>query len=284
MIVVQPPDPPAAGASPASLSISRIARHAFDPGPVSAADPELDRFLADLLAPYGRAPAPYPAEQTYAAMVEALLRSSGALDTRVDLVVLAHAVPDADPRRSAAHVVHHLCPGNPLVFALSDQGVAAPFSALATAGAYLRTGGFERALVLILEQATLPYQAPEPVTLPEQGSAVALLLERSDSRPVVSLNQRRAVAASRVAEALATMTEAMSPESVVVLGAGLAGHLDRARVAAPGRLCTAVWWELAQVCDDAQDVLVAEYDPALGSLCVLALGPRISERRAATTS
>ncbi len=305
MILLHPPDPATADAHPPQLSVSRIVRRAFDCGratgrqPAAAADPELHRFLVDLLAPYGQEPDPQPADHTYAGMVEALLQAPGLLDAPVDLVVLAYAVPDADPRQSAAHVVARLCPGEPLAFALSDQGVAAPFSAIATARAYLRTGGFERALVLILEQPTLPYRAVEPVTLPEHGSAVALVLERSGAMPVVSVDQRMAVAPERVGAVLAAMAAAVSPDPVMVLGpelagpaglAGLAGQgrVDGAPVASTGRLGTSVWWGLADVWEDDQPgdgrgVLVAEYDPVAGGVCVLALGPTVSGRRAATT-
>jgi hypothetical protein len=299
MIVLRPPDPLAGGARPAPLSVAGIVRRAFDcaadpaPQPAGGPDPELSRFLTDLLAPYGQAPYPNPVEQTYAGMVEVLLDRSGPPATQVDLVVIAHAVPDADPRRSAAHVLHHLCPGGPLAFALSDQGVAAPFSAVATAAGYLRTDGFERAVVLILEQAALPYPAVQPVSLPQAGSAVALVLERSDAMPVLSLDQRPAVEPERVGAVLAELTEAAPPESVVVLGPGLAGHVEqarrdgtplaRARLAPAGRLCTAVWWELADAWEPARGTVVADYDPALGGLCVLTLGPRLSGRPAATT-
>ncbi len=137
--------------------------------------------------------------------------------------------------------------------------MAAPFSAIATAAGYLRTDGFERAVVLILEQAALPYPAVQPVSLPAAGSAVALVLERSDAMPVCSLVQRPAVGPERVGAVLAELTGAAPPESVLVLGPGLAGHLEqarrdgtplaRARLAPAGRLCTAVWWELADAWD-----------------------------------
>jgi hypothetical protein len=229
-------------------------------------------------------------------MVETLLP---ALDTQVDLVVLAYAVPDADPRLSTAHLLNRRCPGDPLAFAVSDQGVAAPFSALATARAYLRTGGFQRALVLILDQGALPYPAVQPVALPERDSVVALWLERSDAMPLVLLDQRMAVAPERVGAVLAGMTGSLPPDPVVVLGPGLAGQVGQAwlagvpaarvRVASTARLCTSVWWELADVWADGRGdgpggVLVAEYDPALGGVCLLALGPGVSGRPAATTS
>jgi hypothetical protein len=128
---------------------------------------------------------------------------------------------------------------------------------------------------------------------------VALWLERSDTMPLVLLDQRMAVAPEQVGAVLAGMTDALPPDPVVVLGPGLAGQVGQAwldgvpaarvRVASTARLCTSVWWELADVwTDDRGDgpggVLVAEYDPASGGVCVLALGPRLSGRPAATTS
>lgn len=293
MIVLHPPGPVPAGTPGSPLSVTRIVRRAFDAaggepaaGDVASgageADAELRRFLVDLLAPYGQALHGQPVDRTYAGMAEQLLRPAGLLETPVDLVVLAYAVPDADPRRSPAHLLHGLLPGDPLAFAVSDQGVAAPFSALAAAGGYLRVDRFQRAVVLILEQATLPYADAQPVTLPDRASAVALVLERSGARPVVSVDHHAAVAPERVGAVLAGLVAAAPPDCVVVLGSGLAGYVEharlgaastaRVRVASPGRWCTSVWWELADVWRDGQGVVLADYDPTAGALCVLALG------------
>lgn len=295
MFLIEPPGPPGGGARAATLSVTRVLRRAFAPPARSGAgaDAELYRFLADLVAPYGQAPD--PVQQSYAAMAEALLRPAGLLDTPVDLIVLAHAVPDADPRQSVAHLLNRLCPGDPLAFALCDQGVAVPFSALATACEYLRAGGVGRALVLVLEQAVLPYQAVAPVSLPAAGSAVALLLEHSGAAPLLSVDQRAGVAGERVGAVFAELAGARPAGWPVVLGHELARRVDPTgplgaggppvRVAPAGRLCTGVWWELADALAQppaGQGVLVGEYDPALGCLGLLAVGPPVSGRPAAT--
>lgn len=279
LFLTNPPAAPAAGRAP--LSIARIVRRSFDVPTVGAGpDPELEQFLTDLVAPYGLAHHPDPVAETYSAMAEELLRPVGLLATPVDLVVVAHAVTDADPRPSAAHRLNRLCPGDPLAFAVSDQGVAAPFTALALARAYLHTGDCRRALVLVLEQAALPYPAAAPVRLPEQASAVALVLERDGPGRVRTVEQLTDIGPDRVGDVLAELV-ATAPEAVLVLGSALARHLGEAgvpaarlRVAPTGQQCTAVWWELADVLDagDGQSTVVADYDPDLACLGVVTLG------------
>jgi len=63
-------------------------------------------------------------------MAEALIRELVPADAPVDLIVLAFAVPDVRPGRATATYLSHVCPGNPLAFAVCDQGSAAAFTGL----------------------------------------------------------------------------------------------------------------------------------------------------------
>ena len=89
-------------------------------------------------------------------MAEELIRSVVPPDEPVDVLVLAFAVPDARPGRATASYLSHVCPGEPLAFAICDQGSAAAFTGLRLIREYARTGGCARGLLLVVEQAILP--------------------------------------------------------------------------------------------------------------------------------
>jgi 4-hydroxymandelate oxidase len=245
-----------------------------DPGPAGA-DPELDRFLADLVAPHGLAARVTEEPVTHADLGERLMHAIGPMDAPVDLVVIASAVPETDPRRSVAHRVSALCPGRPVAFAVADQGTAAPFTALSIVSGYR----CDRVLLLILETGRQPYEVA--ARTPERATAVGLVLDGAGPTAITALIQHPAVGPAEIDRLLAGEL-AGRPRARLVLGSDAAPYVhrppaDEVRVASAGRICTAVWWELAAgLADwaaDGRPVLVAEYDPALRYLSLLALEP-----------
>lgn len=181
-----PPDGTAADGPSPSWGIRRAVRLAF-PGPGEpAADPvhtaRLRRYLTDLLHPYGLGldagaldEAASPVGRAYGEMAEALVRAVVPEGESVDLLVLAHAVPDITPGRATTTRLSHVCPGTPMAFAVSDQGAASAFTALRLVDAYARSGGLRRALLLVVEQDSLPYDPGVPVVVPAASRGVALL-------------------------------------------------------------------------------------------------------------
>lgn len=258
------------------LRIARMA-HTTPPEPERAGvDPELGRFLTDLVAPYRLVAHVTHKPDTYADLGERLLHAIGPLDAPVDLVVIAHAVPETDPRRSAAHHVSRLCPGRPVTFAICDQGTAAPFTALSV----IREYGCTRALLLILEQGAPPYECPDRT--PDRATAVALLLDAAGPAVVTAVRQHTEVGPAEVGP-LVSKELARHPRAVLVLGSGAGRHVhqapaDEVRIAPAGQICTAVWSELAAGLVGwtraGRPVLVAEYDPALRYLSLLAVEPQ----------
>ncbi|MFF2816040.1 hypothetical protein ACFVT9_11025 [Kitasatospora cineracea] len=183
-----PPRPPATG--PSRWGVRRTARLAFPEPSALAADPvhaaRLHRYLTDLLAPYGLSPAldtPAPdapaggqsSGQSYGEMAEALIRAVVPAGEQVDLLVLAHAVPDLTPGRATACWLSHRCPGGPLSFAVTGPDGTAAFTALRLLTAYADTAGLRRALLLVVEQDWLPYDPGVPVAVPATSRGVALL-------------------------------------------------------------------------------------------------------------
>ena len=55
-------------------------------------------------------------------MAEAVIARAVLPGEDVDLLVLAYAIPDITPGRATATYLSHICPGNPLAFAICDQG------------------------------------------------------------------------------------------------------------------------------------------------------------------
>lgn len=237
-------------------------------------DPALRGFVRDLVAPYGLAlredlldP---PVGGSYGEMAEVLVRATVDAQAPVDLLILAHAMPDVVPGRSTATYLSGLCPGDPLAFAICDQGTAAAFTACAVAAEYLRSPGFGRALVLMLEQSALHHvPTSADVSIPGGHAAVALLLGGPGPRRVSRPTQHTDVAPDQVGALLSAYLENAPTGMTAILGAPLAAGVPPPRepfvVAPADQPFTGVWSELAT--RDA--AVVADYDPALRYLCLL---------------
>jgi hypothetical protein len=143
-----------------SIAITRVAHRAFPSVRPYIRDERRIRHYRDLLAPYG-----VPLDERllsgggqngFRAMGDALVSELDALPPTLDLVVIAHATPDFDPIVSAASHLAHVCPGDPRAFAISDHGVGAPFAALRVIAAHLACPEYRHALLVVLDQNTLP--------------------------------------------------------------------------------------------------------------------------------
>ncbi|MFE4599285.1 hypothetical protein ACFRKE_00320 [Kitasatospora indigofera] len=282
----------AEGPSPA-WGIRRAARLAFPQPAALAGDPvhtrRLRRYLADLLHPYGREPDPDALGpeavscdgQSYGEMAETLIDAIVPPGETVDLLVLAHSIPDITPGRATTTYLSHVCPGTPMAFAVSDQGAAGAFTALRLVDAYARSGGLRRALLLVVEQDSLPYHPGVPVPEVAASRGVALLFGEP-------LPGERAARVSRVGThvlhpdapgaALAAELGALGggPEPVTAVLGGVstvdAAHPRPAdlRFADAGQPGTGVWWELAGELAGPpagpRRLLLADHDPGLRHL------------------
>ncbi|MFI1002541.1 hypothetical protein ACIP10_26380 [Streptomyces galbus] len=114
------------------------------------------------------------ARVSYHDMVRVVVERLGAELAGVDLVVTVDASPDCRHQSFPACLLAAALPGDPLVLGISEQGVAGPFTALRLAHDQLRAGLRRRALVLVVEQSTLP---PGSFAGPVEDVAVALLLD-----------------------------------------------------------------------------------------------------------
>jgi len=184
-----------------------------------------------------------------------------------DAVVIAHALPDYDMTVSISGYLERHIPGEPLIFALSEQGRTTPFAALRVAATL--TGRYERIAVLVVDQGTIPYADPAFATLDVRTDhAVGLLFTTGGRSAPPAVRQLTGVGQERVGQVLAAEL-ARTPGATVVRGAGVP-PVDGALPAPAGQWCTAVWSRLAEVLADPPPgpVVVVEYDADLGYLCL----------------
>jgi 4-hydroxymandelate oxidase len=261
--------------------VSGAWRRAFGEASDSARDPALGVYLADMLRPYGL---PLDEDvaaqgQSYGEMAGALLAGEVAAGGPVDLLVLAFAVPDVAPWRATASYLSHLCPGQPLAFAVCDQGVTAPFTGLRLIREYAATAGCRRSLLVVAEQAAMPYRTVPVAAVPDTHAVAAVLCDQSGPARLDTVRLHASVARSRAASLLAEAAGAAGAAGVqrlvTVVGAALgedaAGLPGQVVVAPPGQPCTGVWWEQAGrlpgwAAAEGGRVLLADYDPLLGYL------------------
>lgn len=258
------------------LALRRVARRTFGDSSAYARDPELTVFMGDLVRPWGLAARPEVLDagrgHTYGEMAEALIPAVVSPDEPVDVLVLAFGVHDVRPGRSTATYLSSVCPGEPVAFALCDQGTLAPFTALRVLVEYARSGAARRALLVVAEQTALHYDPGGPVVLPERHAAVALLFDASGHGRFAGARQHAGL--STVDDTLAADVAALAAgrtDVTLVPGAGLAGVPlpDGVRcVPAPaGQPHTGPWWAL----DHAGPGLVLLADADGGELAVAAL-------------
>jgi hypothetical protein len=274
------------GPDSTDVRVRRAARRAFHSESPNAADPELREYLVDLVAPYGLALREdllaAGVGQSYADMAATLVTELA--DAPLDLLILAHAMPDVLPGQPTAMYLSHICPGNPFAFAVCDQGLVAPFTAISLARSYVGANGYGRALVLVVEQSALHYVPASAPPVPARHTAVGFVLDRSAPIGLTRLSLCRDVEPGAVAGLFAReLSRDSVVDLVVVLGGELAERVAPAalpfevRIAPPGQPCTGPWWELAGGlagwAGSRRPVLVAEYEPELRYLAVLRLGP-----------
>ncbi len=231
------------------------------------------------------------AGQSYGEMAGSLIPAALASAKPVDLLVFAFAGADVAPGRSTAAYLANLCPGEPMAFAICDQGIAAPYTALRLLDAAGGAADCRRALLVVAEQATAFYDPPAPAELPARHAAVVLGFDAAGPNgqdgqgglgglgPGRLLRCAGLAAARDLVGAAATELAVGRTEVTLLTGNGLGPSGSLAlpacvqQLAAPaGQPCTGVWAALAAGLDDwavaGQRVLVADYDAPLGYVCI----------------
>lgn len=310
---LEPPGPTLRGDLPLARAVHRtfVGPAEFTREPANRA--RTAQYVMDLATAYGRKmPAQYGGEepsagagQSYAEMAQALISSVVTADEPVDLLVLAFSLHDVRPGQQTAAYLNDVAPGAPLAFAICDQGSAAAFSGLRIAREYAASAGVRRVLLIVVEQAMLPYDCPIP--LPRQHRGVAMLYGDGAPAPAGGLAERGSALARTVgvrqqpgvqsgdvaglAAAELSDLAAGYGEVSLVLSDSLAAvwtapAAARVRVVTPGQPATGVWSELIAELERGAElvrgagapdlVVAADYDPELRYLCLagFATAPR----------
>ncbi|WP_158839832.1 2-hydroxy-acid oxidase [Saccharothrix deserti] len=225
-------------------------------------------YFADMTRPFGAELDTELSGHSYGEMAKALVAAVVPAAEPVDLLVLAFSIHDMWPGRATATYLSHLCPGTPLSFAVCDQGSAAPFTGLRV----IRDYGARRALLIVVEQASLPYDSTTAPPLEHRG--VAMLYSGHPGTRVTDLRQYPDVAPEAVAGLASLGVAELSaghPGARVVLSDSLAavwpGPPDHTR-APVGQPTTGVWWHLAEaLAGSGGPVVIGDYDRELRYLC-----------------
>lgn len=252
-------------------------------------------YLADMLRPHG---VPFDEarflagnQNSYAFLAGQCLTAMRE-ETEPDLIVLAHATADCEPSRSLTGYLTTLFAREPLCFAISDQGELSPFTALQVIRGYGTSGTTRRALVLVLDQSTLPYaRVPDPGGGTDDVLGLLFVTGPGPAgRPLVAVWHRPGVTPDKLGQALAEIAAALpvpdpgAGEVTVVAGehiatADLAPMLREARLhrTPRGPACVAPWAAMAGLPDAATGrVLVVGYDRSLAALSVALFDPATS--------
>lgn len=259
-----------------TLRLTGAVHRAFDGRPTAPADPFLVRIYTDMAELYGttfdRERLERAHRNTFSRMAEGLLDALPPLEDPLDLVVVASTEPDFDPRQSAVAYLSEKVPGAPLGFALSDQGEAAPYTALRLAGEYAAAGQADRVLVTAMDQTTTPAD-PQP---PRQGAdardgAAALVLSAEGHGAPTDVRQYAGLTPDEVHTRLRAVLD--DGVTTLIAGAGLAperitppsGARPEVVRPSPEFPCSGVWGLLAErlpdFIRDGGTVVVADYVP-----------------------
>lgn len=237
-------------------------------------DPAILGFYRDLVEPFGST----VDEQLlrdgpnvfHKDLVDQLVQNQNIEGSAADLVIVTHALPDVHPFTAVASHLNMLLGGGAQSFSISEQGLAAPFTALRIISAYQRSARSERAVLAVLEQTTLPTPHPLVDSGDLVDSGALLVLERGKGLQVSGVES--CADASATTTRLRELAAGGGPDTLLVLGpwvqeqafgAGAPVH----RVA-PGSYCTSVWLDLArhwrQWQRDHRQVVLCDIDPLSG--------------------
>jgi hypothetical protein len=261
------------------LGIAGFAQRRFGAGSHRVDDEFSVRHFTDLTESYGVTYRPdiaaRSAGNTFTAMATELLATLSPLPDTIGLALVAHMTPDVDCRFAAATYLSEVLPGGPLSFAVSDSGRCTPFAALRLAGDYAARQGYRHALVLLLDQATLPYvTAAAPEDDPVGDAGVALLLGRSTGvgDGGCAVRHVAGVAENDIAAALRHELTSLPVPVTVLAGPGIdpQRHLSprdsRVERVPAGYPCTGLLGALAALPAQDGPVLLVDHDGATGDL------------------
>jgi hypothetical protein len=238
-------------------------------------DSEVIEFNQSLLEPFGMEIEPEWAGKgrnfTFLALAEQILYSISDPLPEPDLIIVAYALPDPHSlKKTLSSHLNNMLGGGSVSFAISEQGLAAPFTALRVADSFARSGRCRSAALFILEQATFPYKVPFAQDAGLVDSGVLVFLGKAGSWDMTAV---RCTGPQTEPPELIRIPAGQPAHDVLVvagpwidLGPDAAG--PKVHRAPPGSYCTSVWLELARHHQDwARDystIVLCDTDPGTG--------------------
>lgn len=249
------------------LGLKTVLRKRFDSGRDRIDGPDMVRYFTDLTTGHQVGYRPELVVRARGNSFISLTREllAGHLNDAepIDLAIVAHDTPDFDPRLSAPVNLAATLPGGPLVFAVSGQGSLAGFLALRVAAGYVRRQGFQRLLILLVEQRGMPYATIRPTA----DAAVGLVLEADAGTTRVALLPGVPPADAR------TEVDRLTPGRKKLCGLGLSADFP----AAAGISVTGLWAEA--VGPRVFPAALADYDPMRRNLGICVFDREFERRR-----
>ncbi|MFI9747865.1 hypothetical protein [Streptomyces sp. NPDC052494] len=236
-------------------------------------------YYRDLLTPFGEKPDEEllnrGAHVYHRDLADLLVADEGVGRSRPELLIVTHALPDVVPFTAVAPHLTDRLGGGAANFAIAQQGLAAPFTALRIASAYHRAGRAAEVVLAVLEQTTLPTPFPLDAELIDSAAALVLGSDAgADADADAGLRFVRAYSAGSAADALgegALGSDLGDDGTLLVLGPWVAEDLpERSAVhrVAPGSYCTSLWLALADHWQEWSEtyrrVVLCDTDPRSG--------------------
>jgi hypothetical protein len=222
-------------------------------------DARLDAYHRELLAPFGiRVDDELFRRSPNVGFSELAVDALAALPRRIsspDLLILSYGLPDMYPLKSTTSQLNHVLGGGSRSFAVCEQGLHAPFTALRIGDAFTRSGRCSSLALFVCEQTTLPYHDPLVHDTPLTDSAALLYFDTSGRW---QFSQGQAAGPGEplgpvVAKLLGDSGDAGYGDGPALVVAGpwvnrqeLAGSATPVHFVAPGSYCTSVWLDLAR--------------------------------------
>jgi hypothetical protein len=198
--------------------IASLALHSYLGRKEGLSNPFGSDFYVDLLKMHGLSPDGDALDQkmvTFEDLADPLMgtllkteRSPAAPSAagEFDLLILAHYTPNSVPYNSTTSFLMYRHQLNCFAFAVSDQQTAVGLTALKIAHDFLRSGRYRRALVLFLDQSSLPRQVDWMRSREILDSAAGVILETAPEGgglEIAGYDSRRMAPDTTLPEALA---------------------------------------------------------------------------------
>ncbi|MDH6131218.1 hypothetical protein P3T37_000587 [Kitasatospora sp. MAA4] len=232
-------------------------------------------YYRDLLAPFGAKPdeelLSRGSHVHHRDLADLLAADVGVGRSRPELLIVTHALPDVVPFTAVAPYLTDRLGGRATNFAIGQQGLAAPFTALRIASVYHSAGRAAEVVLAVLEQTTLPTAFPLVQQTPLVDSAAALVLGASTGDGLRFVRAHSAASAAAALGEGALGRDVGEDGTLLVLGPWVTESVPECTAvhrAAPGSYCTSLWLELADHWQEWQQtyrrIVLCDTDPRSG--------------------